>query len=292
MKRISVLIMCLLVSVATTRAFDILWVSFHSADDTPTTAAADAGFTAAPDVGYTQLLAANGHNVTRYVTTATPDAAMLNAADLVIVSRSVPSSNYQNAGATAWNSITAPMIVMGGYIMRNSRMGYTTGSTIPDTTGTISLNVNDPSHPVFAGISLDGENNMVNSYADVVSFNGSTQRGISVNTDPVAGGGTILATVGTSTDPAAGGLIIGEWQVGATMANGTADTLAGHRLVFLSGSREQGITSEGAGIYDLSADGAQMFLNAVNYMAVPEPSVIALSVLGGLFLLIRPFRRK
>jgi hypothetical protein len=38
-----------------------------------------------------------------------------------------------------------------------------------------------------------------------------------------------------------------------------------------TGSREQGITSQGAGIYDLTTDGTKMFLNAVNYMAGTEP---------------------
>jgi len=45
--------------------------------------------------------------------------------------------------------------------------------------------------------------------------------------------------------------------------------------VFLTGSREHnGLTSEGAGIYDLTEDGARMFLNAVNYMSgvVPSPT--------------------
>jgi hypothetical protein len=162
------------------------------------------------------------------------------------------------------------MIVMGGYVLRNSRMGFTTGGTIPDTDRTISLLVNDPQHPVFAGIDLNETNAMLNPFAGIVSFGELVQRGISVNTDPVAGDGTVLATVATEGDPAFGGMVIGEWQAGATMGNATADTLAGHRLVFLSGSREQGITSQAAGIYDLSFDGARMLLNAVDYMAVPK----------------------
>lgn len=288
MKKAALLLLSLLVSAASTQATNVLWVTFHPADDTPSANAAAAGFTAAADAGYTQLLESNGYNVTRVVTSSTPDATVLNAADLVIVSRSVPSGDYSGAGAQAWNSITAPMIVMGGYVLRNSRMGYTTGSTIPDTAGAIQLSVNDPNHPVFSGISLDSNNLTVNPYAEIASFNGTAQRGISVNTDPVAGNGTVLATVGTASDPAAGGMIIGEWQAGATMGDGTADTLAGHRLVFLSGSREaSGLTSEGAGIYDLTDDGSKMFLNAVQYMAVPEPSTIALLALGGLAFLVR-----
>ena len=64
-------------------------------------------------------------------------------------------------------------------------------------------------------------------------------------------------------------MIIGEWQAGAKMADASADLLGGHRLVFLTGSEEQatGLTSEAAGIYDLGADGAKLFLNAVKYMA-------------------------
>ncbi|MCI0364019.1 MAG: hypothetical protein L0219_09080, partial [Phycisphaerales bacterium] len=51
------------------------------------------------------------------------------------------------------------------------------------------------------------------------------------------------------------------------MSTATADVLAGPRLVFLTGSRESaGLTAEGSGIYDLTDDGAQMFLNAVTYM--------------------------
>jgi len=277
--------------VVSCQAAEIGWVSFHAGDDIPSANAAAAGFNSAPDVGYTQLLQANGHNVTRIITSASPDPSVLNLFDLVIVSRSVPSSHYQGAGATAWNSITAPIIVMGGYVMRSSRMGYTTGTTIPDTAGTIGLEVLAPSHPVFDGISLDGDN-AVGAYAGIVDFLGTPQRGISVNTDPVAGGGTILATVATTGDPAFGGTIIGEWMTGAVMANGSADTLAGHRLAFLSGSREaSGLTSEGAGIYDLTPAGAQMFLNAVDYMAVPEPGAMAFLVPGLLVLVVRSRRK-
>lgn len=48
----------------------------------------------------------------------------------------------------------------------------------------------------------------------------------------------------------------------------TPDITAGKRLVFLTGSRENdGLTGDGAGIFDLDGDGQRMFLNAVRYMA-------------------------
>jgi len=248
---------------------NIAWVSFHPADDQPATDAKTAGFTEAPDVGYTKLLVSKGHKVTRFVTSAAPDVANLNKFDLVIISRSVPSTDYQNAGATAWNGLTAPTMILGGYVLRNSRMGFTTGATIPDTTSPVRLKVNNPAHAIFQGVNLDAGNLMVNLYANQVYYTNLLQQGISVNTDPVAGGGTILATVGTAGDPALNGMVIGEWQAGAKMGDAAGDTLGGHRLVFLTGSREKTITSQGAGIYDLADDGSKLFLNAVQYMTKP-----------------------
>jgi hypothetical protein len=260
---------------------NIAWVSFHPADNDPSADAKTAGFTEAPDIGYTKLLASKGHKVTRFVTSGTPDVAKLNTFDLVIIGRSVPSGDYQDPPETlAWNGITAPTMIMNGYIMRNSRLGYTTGATIPDTAGPVLLSVKNPKHPIFEGLTLDASGLMVNTYANLVSYTNTVQRGLSVNTDPVAGGGTILATVATAGDPAFGGMVIGEWQAGAKMGNAATDTLGGHRLVLLSGSREQVITSQGAGIYDLKEDGTQVFLNAVKYMTQPvvtQPKFVSIA---------------
>ncbi len=204
----------------------IAWVSFHPADDTPSAAAAAAGFTKAPDIAYTDLLKANGHEVTRVVTSGSPNVDLLNAFDLVIISRSVPSGDYQDPPETlAWNGIKAPTIILGGYILRNSRLGFTVGGTIPDTIGPVHLIVTAPQHPVFAGISLDGTQMTVNPYADIVTFAGTVQRGISVNSDPIAGNGTVLAIVGTASDPAVDGTMIAEWKAGDTLANAAADVL-------------------------------------------------------------------
>jgi len=254
----------------------IAFVSFHAADDAPSSGAVGDGFTEAADKGYTDLLIANGYDVVRVITSKTPDVNTLNGADLVITSRSVNSGDYSNDGATLWNGITSPMIILGGYTLRDSRMGYTLGGTMVDTVGDITLTINDPTHPIFAGIQMycvAGSEivcSMVNPFAGVVSYDdGTLCRGVSVNTNEVNAEGTILATVATADDPTAGGMMIGEWQAGATLTHaggaGT-DILAAHRLVFLTGSRENGKNSQTAGLYDLYEDGATMFLNAIEYM--------------------------
>jgi Dockerin type I domain/PEP-CTERM motif len=221
--------------------------------------------------------------VTRFLTTDTPDVNTLNTFDLVIISRSIDSGNYELDPETkAWNNgIYKPMMLMGGYAIRSNRLGFTSGTTIPDTGGAVKLTVTNPLHPIFNGIALDGSNTMVNDYTTglvTLPFqqNGvnTVQRGISVNTDGLAGGGTSLASVGTAGDPAVNGTIIGEWNSGSSMSTSPVDMVGGHRLVFLSGSREHDgaapnppSNSQIAGIYDLTPDGQHMFLNAVAYTA-------------------------
>jgi hypothetical protein len=270
---------------------NIVWVSFHEADNIPSGAAATAGFTNAPDVEYTRLLTNAGHTVTRYITTGAPDTEYLQTFDLVIVSRSNPSGNFQNAGSTAWHSLTNPVIHLGGYGLRANRMGFFTGDAIPDTTNSsIRLNIKDPGHPIFNGIDVDASSNMIGSYSHIAVFEatGAPQRGISVNNNPVATGGKLLATVNVATgDPANGGTVIAEFPAGTTMANAAADVNAGHTLVLLTGSRENAaltgipaLTAEGSGIFDLDPDGAKIFLNAVAYMTGltgPEPTDIAVT---------------
>jgi len=253
----------------------VVWVTFHGADDAPSAGAAGAGFTEAADKGYTDLLKGAGYDVVRYVQTGTPDLDVVNAADLVIISRSVASGSFQNDAATTWNTVTAPMIMLNGYAARKNRTGYYTGSTIPDIAGDIALAVAAPEHPIFAGIALaDGV--MANPYAGVVSYaDGTLARGISVVTEPVDDEATVLAMLSADSGSVpAGAVMIAEYPAGATLTHdGGAgnDVLGNRRLLFLTGGREaDGINSETAGMFDLYADGAQMFLNAVAYMLI-EP---------------------
>jgi hypothetical protein len=305
--RVLAALCCLLILSISLPAFaaNIAWVSFHSADGTPSGGAGTAGFLQAPDIGYTNALTAAGHNVTRVVTQDAPltaeKIATLNASDLIIIGRSVASGHYQQAAETLfWNStITKPIINTGAYTMRQNRLGLYSGNNIPDTGpnanegGPVRLTATNPSHPIFAGVSLDGSNTMTNLYADVVTTPFAPnipQRGISVVTEPIVAGGQVLAT-GPVTDfdplPATNltGTFIALFPPGTLTSAATAPTALGaHRLMFLTGSREHGaqpnavppitgLTSEGSGIYDLQPDGARMFLNAVNFMiAIPEPS--------------------
>jgi PEP-CTERM motif len=273
-------------------AANIAWVTFHDNSRAASAGAAGVGFTLPPDLGYTDLLTAAGHTVTRVLSINDPETvdgqlATINGYDLAIIGRSTSSNHYQQAGEQLfWNTgVTIPVITMNGYTARANRLGLATASTTPiDTTGDVSLKVLDPSHPIFAGIALDGTNTTVNPYAGIAvsPVDSAVQRGASIPVDPIAAGGTILATIGTATDPAFGGFAIAKWSPGATTTTAAANVLGGHRLAFIGGSREaDGVSSETAGIFDLTDDGATMFLNAVDFMlTVPEPSSATLLLLA------------
>jgi hypothetical protein len=273
-------LLCAFLVTFSSQAANIYFVSFHGSD-LPSANAAGAGLTNAPDKGYTDLLTANGHSVTRVVSIDDLNTNVFAPADLVIISRSVASGHYQQDNETAaWNGLAKPVMILGGYVLRGSRLGFTSGETIPDTTNsTVKLKALAPGHPIFNGIALDSNGLMANGYANRVMYT-NLQQGISVNTSAITNGGVVLGVIGNPlNDPAVGGTVIAEWLPGAIMANpgpGTPparDVLGGRRLVFLTGSREQSITSEAAGMYDLTADGAQMFLNAVNYMTTGTSSI-------------------
>lgn len=279
MKTILCCVAALLLAAQSVPAADITWVSFHDTDNASADAAAE-GLTSASDIGYTDLLSTNGHNVTRFLThepLTGADVDQLNASDLVIISRAVNSGQYDPP--TDWNTlVTAPAIAMSGYILRSSRLNLTDGTSMVDTTGPLTLLADDPSHPVFDGVTLDGGNNV--TFGNVVTENGVLQRGISINVANLVGGDLIASSTESATS---GGPVVAEWSTGATLNNG--DVLAGPRMIFVSGSREvDGVSSSTAGFYDLTPAGETMFLNAVSHMAVPEPSSSMMAAFGMLCL--------
>jgi len=321
MKKAAVSLACVF-SALTTQAANIAWVTFHAngsggeaigSDATANGVLTGAGynFTRAPDAGYTDLLTSNGHTVTRILSTdnltsASPLISQLNGFDLVIIGRSVSSGHYQtDAETAAWNGVTAPMLITGGYILRggdtagNVRLGFTQGDTMPDTTTPVTLTILDPNHPIFQGMTLGAGNTLSYAVGPVSTPGGVVQRGISINNNPLVAGGVQLANVASI---GANATVIAEFQAGVSLdtdANpatpaGPRDTLAGHRMILLTGSRENGTApnnnAQSAGVYDLTAEGETLFLNTVDYMAIPEPSTYALVGLGGLALLLR--RRK
>ncbi|MBN1362003.1 MAG: LamG domain-containing protein, partial [Sedimentisphaerales bacterium] len=265
----------------------IIWVSDNSKYDFEADAPADAGFV--------NLLRAQGYQVDykgeawpydpnddeialnpdwQYWRQLDPNKVdELNAADLVIISRIANSGDYDDVYAATgydervlWNGITTPMISMSAHLARSgyNKWGWLNTGGHPYTTDNVH-NILDPNHPVFAGIEVD-PNGQADILTDEYTVNGSDPA------DADAGNGVTLAT--RASDNA---IMISYWEAGVEYFDGAGFFAGGPRMFFAAGS---GNGSPRDGMYDLTADGEQTFLNAVAYMiaaAVPGRDALVAS---------------
>jgi len=188
----------------------------------------------------------------------------LNAADLVIISRIANSGAYDDKPdavggideCIGWNSVTTPMISMSAHLARSGygKWGWHNTSGHPYITDNIH-NILDPDHAIFAGIEVD-PNGQADLLIDDYTVNGSDPA------DADAGNGVTLAT--RATDNA---VMISYWDAGVEYFDGAGYFAGGTRMFFAAGS---GNGSPRDGIYNLTADGDTVFLNAVEYMLPPE----------------------
>jgi hypothetical protein len=231
-----VLSFCLAPSV---HAATIVWVSDNKAptDGVPA------------DQPWVDLLEAQGYTVNldfRNQEGRSLDAAeieVLNAADLIIISRDTNSGDYTGTIA-AWNSIETPIIMQVAHIARSNRWLWINTDAYNDSLPP-AMEALDISHPVFNGVNLDN-NNQVPVITEASSFPSITD----------AGNGTLLAKRADNDE-----LWIVEWETGQEFYAGSGQTAGGRRMLFISA------TNSGVdGRYNLTADGEIMFLNAVGYM--------------------------
>ncbi len=230
-------------------AANIVWVTVTSDD------AADG---AQDDQAWIDWLEAEGHNVDARLDYWTElDASKvdeLNAADLVIVSRSTHSGDFTNDDETTlWNSVTSPLILMNVYIVRSSRWMWMDTTSQEDADDIIVAS--DPAHPLFDGVSFEEDNLVIfldNSVGSGMNtFTGSND----------VGNGTLIAQR-LSADQAC----IAEWEAGVEFYAGSGQTAGGPRMLFAAGTMETADPPTPQGAWNLTADGEIMFRNAVNMM--------------------------
>jgi hypothetical protein len=226
---------------------NIIWVAATRDDD------ADG---VQDDQGFIDWLVAEGHTVdVRLDYWGELDAAKadeLNAADLVIISRSTNSGDHDDGDEpTLWNSVTTPLILMNGYIVRSSRWRWMDTTTM--VKGDDIMLAIDPTHPVFAGVTLEAGNMVIfrdNTVAPgITSFVGSID----------AGNGTLIAQASGAENA-----WIAEWPAGVEFYAGSGQTAGGPRMLFVAGTQEEGPTPQGA--WDLTTEGELVLRNAINYM--------------------------
>ena len=178
----------------------------------------------------------------------------LNAADLVIISRIASSGKYDDVDADTgfsepneWNAVTTPLISLNAHISRNSKWKWVNGNETYNKE--VLADIVAPDHAVFDGVAID-PNGQALLLTDEYNVNviGATD----------AGNGTLLAARASD-----GSVAIAAWEAGVEFYEGSGQIAGGPRMFFAAGA---GSKSPKDGLYNLTADGEQAFLNAVNYM--------------------------
>ena len=223
------------------------------------------------DQNLEDLLIAEGYAVDvrpGYWTELDPNkVAELDAADLVIISRSSNSGNYDDGDEISlWNSVTSPMIQLSAFLLRNSRWVWMNSATTVNYESPL-MEVLDPDNPIFAGVVLDAANQVA-----AVDATGSGQTTFLDTTD--VGNGTLLARTADGASA-----WIAEWAAGVEYYDGAGQIAGGNRLMFMAGTQEVNVTPQG--MLNLTAEGQLMLINAIAYMLAKEP--VAVPVENGSF---------
>jgi hypothetical protein len=184
--------------------------------------------TAAGDEGLINFLQNyRGYTVTtglfNALDTTPADAATLNAADLVIVSRNTISGDYGGTANPAelaiWDGLTTPLLMGNGYLTRTGAWNYVNAADQQvDFNGDISAPAGTTEvHPFFEGLSPDLED-LINfpPVSGIAKYDWTNSADIS-NSAVINGTGQIVGVRNNATTP---NIIIATWQSGGTTGSG------------------------------------------------------------------------
>ena len=185
------------------------------------------------------------------------DQAMLAAADLVIVSRTTNSGNYDNGGGDLangeaevafWEDLETPTILMSAFLARNSRWDWVdTGGLAQGATAAgaeTTLTASGQTDSLFGG--LNNPVDIYNGNYDAIS-NGAV------------GGGTVLATGNGGAH-----IVAASWNAGDAL--GADGRVAGGDRLFLA-------SQSGGNVSALSADGRAILERAIGEFLFPDLEV-------------------
>ena len=168
--------------------------------------------------------------------------AELNAVDLVVISHRLAYNQYHDdTEKSEWNALTAPMLNLRTKTQFNTRWDWTSIKT--NTTLVATMEAVVPTHPVFAGVGLD-ENNQVSVDNAQTNFMTTTS----------TGNGTLLAKEISNGYP-----WIVTWETGQDYYDSATQGAAGGPRMFLAMPNNDP--------HDLTADGLLIFANAVYLMS-------------------------
>lgn len=237
------LLFCLGLMATWVQAATVVWVS----DDKSGTQADQLWFELLEDGNYEMIedfRARQGRG-----TLTADQIAVLEAADLIIVSRDTNSGNYNN---DQWNQLTTPIIQLNAYLARSNRWGWLEStSAVKGLQPTMEIALGQEQHPVFRSLGFDEEHFRIDILIDVQSF---------LNVFEV-GNGELLSYRADDT----GWPWIVYWEANTEFYPGAGRTAAGPRMYF-AGSADSEAQIGPPGAMNFTREGQIILLNAVDFM--------------------------
>ncbi|MBN2588426.1 MAG: hypothetical protein JXA96_01070, partial [Sedimentisphaerales bacterium] len=235
-KCLVLLLFVVVLSISVSQAATIVWVGQNSDDD----------------LLWVDFLEAQGHTVItegNWQEIGDAEITTMNNADLVIFGT---NGGFSSAFATSveeadrWNSIEKPILCMNPSVIRGSGnyWKWFSASTTRMNIALSTIEADEPTHPVFAGVSLDASNK--------ATIYTSTTNGIYTVDGLDVGNGTLIAHMPNDTI-----MLIAYWDAGVETYDGSGVIPPAPRMVFGAAYYAQ---------YCVNADGEIVFINAVNFL--------------------------
>jgi len=194
--------------------------------------------------------------------------AELNAADIVIISRTASSGGYASDAneVAAWASVTSPIMSLSAWHVRDNRLKWVSSTTVNRTLDTY-LWALEPDHAVFANVPLEDD------LVEAVTIDGFPDgyQGNCVIGGLDVGNGTLIGQ--TFSDE----MFIAEFPAGVEEYEGAGVVQAGVRFLLCAGTENASTTANliPQGAWNLTEAGEQIFANAVAYLVdLAAPSEI------------------
>jgi len=222
------------------------------------------GGTLAPDTDFQAFLEGKGHSVTEINSYTEGAPTDLTGVDLVIVSRSTSSGDYDDGTEpNDWNALDVPLILMSSYLTRTNRWGWfnTTTVTADVAVPTDYSAFSNPNHPYVSGLGTSVFPSTFDSGAPL------TIDWVGTVADVPAGANVVSTmTIGAAAD--AVGIV--EIPEGTTLFNnaaGAASTLVAPRVYF-----QMNEYPDADDVFTLSSNGGDILNQIINSL-VDNPTI-------------------
>jgi hypothetical protein len=193
----------------------------------------------------------------------------LRAADLIIFSRTTDSTFYDDGDEPyQWNSLPIPLLQMNPYLVRNIRWKWVNSGTTTNDTAAVYLEAVEPNHPIFRNVPLIAvePGPQGNSTPVVPMIDPNVGSGITSfsHMASMSNGRLLARPMGLDLG------WIAEWDAGVEFFPGAGQYAGAKRLLFCAGTQEIETKATPVGQLNFTAEGLQMFRNAITYLLQPE----------------------